>query len=475
MPYDDGIIYVNEMVTPNVGVSIADIQRAVPVVLQRVNTRTGAVERRSSGTLGLLCGASIGDTVAASDGEGNWTVVSRIDINPMAKFKPVRYNKLQPLTASEFRNTNYGMSIGPIFNAANPNSDISWTYNKPRGKLSSSSPQGQLEDEPYRDTDFEGYDHKSCPPFQFDVSGELDNAVGLTFAIDSFAKEKYPGMRWTEEGSFRLSDLIAVTGRYLCVGIYDLHPDHPGSCAVIFNKKVSEIGQYGYSMQLFANGGTFEGKTCPEVELFQGRDRNGHTFRFIVGMRNNNDGQSNNQGYKVVGTNQIDGMYSLALMPGIDRKDVVLTLLDTIGRLQFSLSRTTETGLTLRYDGTVTRNNSTWKKYMLSGRVYATFVTPQGQWAVGTVSVDTFIRSDGGYVNPTDNGTTLVGRDNVWSKGQIDISQGNHTYNDVEVARIYNEIPVYIYHDAEASVQVSAKVNYISETKDASNKIIVTA
>lgn len=469
MPYDDGIIYVNKNVTPNVGVSIADIQRAVPVILQRTNTRTGQVERRSSGTLGLLCGASVGDTVAASDGEGNWTIVSRIDINPMAKYKPVRYNKLQPLTASELRSTNYGMSIGPLFNAANPNSDISWTYNKPRGKLSSSSPQGQAEDEPYRDTDFEEYDHKSCPPFAFEVSGELDNAVGLTFFINAVSKEKYPGMRWTEERSFRLSDLIAVTGRYLCVGIYDLDPNHPGSCAVIINKQVSEIGQYGYTIRLFANTTEDGGITYPGIELLRGRDRNGHTFRFIVGMRNNNDGQTNNEPYKVLGTNQLDGMYSLALIPGIDRKDVVLTLLDTIGNLEFSLSSTT---LAFTYLETVTRNGAQWKKYKLTGRVYGTFVTPRGTWAVDTVSVDTYIRADAGYVNPTDNGTTLVGKDNVWSKGEINISQGNHTYSNVEVAYIY-EVPVYIYRDAPASVQVSAKVRYIAETKDASNKLIV--
>lgn len=471
MPYDDGTIFVDRTVTPNIGVSIADIQRAVPVILQRTNTRTGQVERRSSGTLGLLCGASVNDTVAASDGEGDWTIVSRIDINPMAKYKPVRYNKLQPLTASELRSTNYGMSTGPVFLAGNLDPNNAWTYNKPRGKLSSSSPQGQTEDEPYRDTDFEEYDHKSCPPFQFEVSGELDNAVGITFAIDSFAKEKYPGMRWTEERSFRLSDLIAVTGRYLCVAIHDL--DRGGSRLVIINKQVSEIGQYGYTIRLFAETTTdSSGITYPGIDLFAGRERNGNTFRFIVGMRNNNDGQAPNEPYKVINISETSDwdLISLALMPGIDRKDVVLTLLDTIGNLEFSLSSTT---LAFTYLETVTRNGAQWKKYKLTGRVYGTFVTPPGTWAVQSVSVDTYIRADAGYVNPTDNGTTLVGKDNVWSKGEINISQGNHTYSNVEVAYIY-EVPVYIYRDAPASVQVSAKVRYIAETKDASNKLIVS-
>jgi hypothetical protein len=43
----------------------------------------------------------------------------------------------------------------------------------------------------------------------------------------------------------------------------------------------------------------------------------------------------------------------------------------------------------------------------------------------------------------------------------------------VELAYLY-EIPIYIYIDASASVQVSAKVRYLNETKDAENTLIVS-
>lgn len=423
MPVRDGIIYVDSSVTPPIGVSVADVQSALGTSKYFVNE---------------LCTFN--------------------NINPMAKHKPVRYNTVAALTDSQFKSTNYGLSEGPLFNASETDPNNTWVYNKPRGG-----------NEPYRITDFNKYDRLACPPFAFEVSGELDNSVGLTFYIDSMSKEVYKGMRWSEDTCIKFSELLAVQGRYLCVAIHDL--DKTGSCVVIFNKEVSTIGQYGYTVTLYAETTTISGVTYPGVDLLSERDRNGHRFRFIVGMRNNNDGQSVIQPYKVLGTNQVSGLTSLALTEGIDRKDVMLTLLDTISDLKFSLS---SNNLSFSYQGTVLRNGGEqWKKYLLSGRIYGTFVTPSGQWAVDSVSVDVFLRADAGYVNPDDNGISIVGKDNVWSKGNIDISQNNHTYNNVEVGNLY-QVPVYIYKDAPASVQVSARVRYVSEKMDAENKIIVS-
>lgn len=460
MPYEDGIIRVDTTTDPDRGVEIADIMRAVPVTIKR--TVNGVTEARSSADIGVLAGKSVGDTVPDNQGGAPWTVSSRIEVNPMAKYKPVRHSKLSALTDDEFKGTGYGLSAGNTFNASDINPDNAWTYNKPRGK-------GSNIFEPYRDTDFNRYDHKACPPFAFDVSGELASSVGLTFFIDTMSKEIYIGSRWMEETCIRFSELIQVKDRYLCVAIHDL--DKTGSCVVILNQKVEDIGQYGSTVVLYAEERTISGITYPEVKILSERDRNGHTFRFIVGMRNNNDGQPPGQPYKVLDTTAVSGLTSLALVKGIDRKDVTLFLLDNIGKLAFSLSSTT---LAFTYIETVTRNGAQWKKYKLSGRVYGKFVTPSGQWAVKTVSVDVRLRSDGGYVNPDDNGNSLIGKDNVWSKGEIDVHLGNHTYDNVEIARML-EVPIYIYKDATASVQVSAKVKYIYETKDAENTIIVSA
>lgn len=460
MAYNDGIIYVDTSTDPDTGVGISDLRKAVPVTLTR--TVEGVTEKRSSCDLGVLAAAKVGDSVPDSDGGAAWTVTSRIDINPMAKHKPVRHSKVAPLTDSEFKTVVYGLVAGSAFNASDPNPDNTWTYNRPRGK------QGSVF-EPFRITDFNGYDHLACPPFAFDVSGELANSVGLTFFLDSMAKEIYTGKRWTEENGIKFSDLLEVQSRYLCVAIHDL--DATGSCVVILNKLVSSIGQYGYTVVLYAEQHIDSGITYPAVSILNDRSRDGHTFRFIVGMRNNNDGQPSTQAYKVLETTAVSGLISLALTQGIDRKDVQLYLLDNIDKLEFSLSSTT---LAFTYIETVTRNgNMRWKKYKLTGRVYGEFVTPPGTWAVQTVSVEVRLRADAGYVNPIDNGTTLTGQDNVWSKGNIDVSLGNHTYSNVEIA-FMSEVPIYIYIDATASVLVAAKVKYLNETKDAENTLIVS-
>lgn len=417
MAYDDGIT--------NAPISIYDVQRAL-----------GTNEQ----DLGSLC--------------------KHANINPMAKYKPVRYSKLSPLTDAEFKSTNYGLVTGNTFNASDSNPSNTWTYNKPTGGSS----------QPYRLTDFDGYDNLACPPFAFEVSGELASSVGLSFYINSVAKEVYTGMRWTPDTGITFSDLLAVDGRYLCVAIHDL--DKTGSCVVILNKNVASIGQYVCTVVLYAEQKTISGITYPAVSLLNDRSRSGHNFRFIVGMRNNNDGQSNSQAYKVLETSAVSGLTSLAMIEGIDRKTIRLDVLDTIANLQFSLIDKPTTTLAFTYVGEVTRNGGKWLKYTLSGDVYGKYVTPSNKWAAGSVSVDVYLSASGGYVDPIDNGTTLTGQDHVWSKA-INIPLAGHTYNNVNLATM-SSVPIYIYKGAEVSVQVRAKTRYILEELYADNTLTIT-
>lgn len=416
MAYDDGIT--------NAPISIYDVQRAL-----------GTNEQ----DLGSLC--------------------KHANINPMAKYKPVRYSKLSPLTDAEFKSTNYGLVTGSVFNASDSNPSNTWTYNKPTGGSS----------QPYRLTDFDGYDNFVCPPFAFEVSGELASSVGLSFYINSVAKEVYTGMRWTPDTGITFSDLLAVDGRYLCVAIHDL--DKTGSCVVILNKNVASIGQYVSTIVLYAEQQTISGMTYPAVPLLNDRSRSGHNFRFIVGMRNNNDGQSNSQAYKVLETSAVSGLTSLAMIEGIDRKTIRLDVLDTIANLQFSLIDKPTTTLAFTYVGEVTRNGGKWLKYTLSGDVYGKYVTPSNKWAAGSVSVDVYLSAAGGYVDPIDNGTSLTGQDHVWSKA-ISIPLAGHTYNNVNLANM-SSVPIYIYKGAEVSVQVRAKTRYIYEELYAENTLTI--
>lgn len=167
-------------------VSIADVARAVPVTLKRTNSSTGQTERRSSRDLGVLCGASIGDTITASDGKGNWTVESRGEINKWSKYKPVKLGKIS--TVDEWNassnawksdatwftgvignvasNSRYGMNF-PLYSVSSgsmsdfctklidaENKNMRWTYQKPTGGTNF----------PFRLTDFAGYQQVVSSP-----------------------------------------------------------------------------------------------------------------------------------------------------------------------------------------------------------------------------------------------------------------------------------------------------------------------
>ena len=76
-------------------VEVADLQRLVGVVIQR--TVGGVTQRNISGDIGVMAGASVGDTVPDDAGGTAWTVVSRTEINKMAKYKPIRNSKIKML------------------------------------------------------------------------------------------------------------------------------------------------------------------------------------------------------------------------------------------------------------------------------------------------------------------------------------------------------------------------------------------
>lgn len=160
--------YANSKITAPV--SIKDVQRCVPVSLQRINTITALTERALSNDLGVLTGAMVGDTVPSKDNRGNWTVQSRTPINIWAKYKPetavtglVSYG-LQPITLQQRILNSFGLEaksnvgVGSISTLvdrlrAGTQQDC-FVYKRPTGTIAS----------PYRLTDFDKYWHAApCP------------------------------------------------------------------------------------------------------------------------------------------------------------------------------------------------------------------------------------------------------------------------------------------------------------------------
>jgi hypothetical protein len=189
MAYDKGMI--------TAPVSIADVQKCVPVLLKRTNTSTGQVERRSSSDVGVLCSAQTGNQVTARDGKGTWTVESRVEINMWARYKPetavtglvtyfvhpitLQQRKLNSYGIRALQNQGYGSLSALVTDLRNNTAKEPFVYVKPSGGISS----------PYRLTDFENYWHNApCPiVFPYNTTDKLGVTSSNTLQLYYYVSE----------------------------------------------------------------------------------------------------------------------------------------------------------------------------------------------------------------------------------------------------------------------------------------------
>ena len=387
MAVDNGLIDGN--------VEVADLQRLVPVTLQRANTR------KLSGDIGTIAKVYVGDTVADDDGGAAWTVAARVDINSMSKYKPVRFNKIKPLTNAEFRSIRYGLrpkGTGggyATFSSSLINPDVAWIYDKPRG-LSYN--------EPYRINDFYHYFHRATPPFAFEVSGELGNSIGITYYIDNLAASIYnsgadAAGSWHPEYNITLADLFngyqtPSNSSYLCVCVHDV-TENVYKGTVVFKKQVGDLHNTAVSLIMFAEQTTLSGVTYPAVQFLQDQTKSGHTFRFIVGLRNAYSGGT--APYEVFNGGSGIDVYPMAFKEGIDRKDIKLYSYHTIHDLQCWFADPSG-NLSASYLGRETYNGRSMDKYIITGNLYGRFVTPSDFWTVTGATIKITMRTQG-YVS----------------------------------------------------------------------------
>ena len=93
------------------GVDIDDLRMVVPVIIQA--TISGETITRASSDVGVLCSAKVGDRIADENGVV-WTVVSRSDVNPWARYRTIpcangNTNTPQPLTPADRMMERYGI------------------------------------------------------------------------------------------------------------------------------------------------------------------------------------------------------------------------------------------------------------------------------------------------------------------------------------------------------------------------------
>lgn len=327
------------------------------------------------------------------------------NINPMARYKPLRNTKVAPLTESEKSALRYGFStITPSFGTDNPDNKAVWEYLKPRANTTD---RFRFSDFIKGETSDDGYDMYACAPFAFGVEGpsidsrevEGNGGVGFPIYINSGVNAYYSGspMRWTEGCCLTLSELLSnYSGNaYIGFAIFDLSDN--AHRVVVSNKKITQLSSYVPTIILTSVTKTLsDGLTYPGVDLFSDERRAGHTFRFIAFLYNNfpgGDGYTTTYAYRLL-DNNVD-VNSLAFMDGIDRHDCVVPLHNTISGLECSLI----TGyVTLSFVGTETIGSYSYNKYRCDGTVYGNFKTP-GDWSNAGVRVKVTIRSNSGYPN----------------------------------------------------------------------------
>lgn len=410
------------------------------------------------------------------------TLCAHNSINPMAKYKPVRYNKIGELTETERISTRYGFGSQavPTFTGGDSNPSITWVYYHVR-----------VGTDWARLTDFDGYYPRACVPFVFTVSGALRDGLGFTTFINQGAADIMSGDdsfgTWGGDYNMSIQDMFpansvnsnAATSSYVAFCLHDLNNgDH---CVVVTGTTLATLMQTTVpTIVIRPEETTLAGVTYPAVPMINDASRSGHLFRIIIGLIGASSAPSSSSVAYNVYTSTTSPtvnaltLYSMAFREGCDRTEI--TLSDTHSILGLSLM-IQNTALALTHQGEVTKYGTTCQKYKLSGTVQGTITTPTGHWSpdyprvilniIGSVSGGGYIEMEEANGNPVSEIVT-----------SIDISEGNHTYNmtlcNFASGWWYYNVYLYAPHKEVAHLKIVAYVSNNNEKVPASNSITIT-
>lgn len=465
-------------------VEVADLQRLVGVVIQR--TVGGVTQRKISADLGVMAGASVGDTVPDDAGGTAWTVISRTEINKMAKYKPIRNSKIEMLapasgtTPSDRYAARFGFAaVTPSITFDNNTLDphAEWQYLKPRGNAYN---------EPYRITDFideskpatNGYDSNAVAPFAFKVEGleltadvvEGNGGVGMMLFVNSGVNSFYTyGLTWNIDTCMTVDELLNnySGSSYIGFAIQDIDEPTGGFVAVVSRYQLRNISSSVPTVILHSKDYTQGGRLSPAVSLLAtGATRSGHTFRVIAFIHSEfpsftKDGVTytdQNAEYSILSTSRNFSTNSIEFTRGIDRYDIVAILTgDSIAGLTGELiSQNHNVTLTLTSQSTVIYNNRPCYKYRVGGQVKANFQTPVGHWGSTGARIHVRITGNGipSYINDAGNCEYEV---------NVELPYNNHSYPNVLLVDFTNQQELYIYVDESVAKSTNPFI-YITAT-----------
>lgn len=409
------------------------------------------------------------------------TLCAAPSVNPMAKYKPVRYDKEGDLTDTERASTRYGFGTQiPTFTGGDTDPDNTWEYQRVRPGTDWA-----------RITDFNGYYSRACVPFAMQITGSLQDAIGITIFRDSYAgairgADEGNGESYEPDYNLSLADLYpsgvngnATTSSYVALCIHDL--DKGDSICVVTNRTLADI--LGATVPTITIYGTEQdyldgGITYPAVAMLHDATRSGHTFRFIIGLIGASSAPASTYGYKVYTSSTSPSvnaliLYSMAFRAGCDRKDMILLSSHSIRGLKFVIQNAS---LSLTHAGQVEMGGTTCQKYTLSGTVLGTFTTPKGHWSPQYTRVVLLVNSDSGWVEDKE------GNRSPEFEEAVDISDNNNGQGRTSTITLFQfydnyadnvDVTVYFPHKERGTVKLTARVNNNYENVYADNIITV--
>lgn len=404
-------------------------------------------------------------------------IIQNGSINPMAKYKPVRHSQLQnlPLTYDQRKAAKHGLSTQiPRINTGTPNVSAPWQYLRPQGGSSS----------PFRYSDFAkenapsiGYDARATAPFAFGVEGASidkntsNGGVGFPLYINSgvntwLSQQGAIGL-WHDDRSLSIQEIMdgrSFENAYIGFSIVDMTDSNHPHVDIVTNQKFTTLSSSVPTVSVTSESKYVNQKWCPKVRLFADSSRDGHTFRFIAflheGFSPPSDGKtysyyilrpdgSGDNVYSLAGDE-----YSLAMMEGIDRYDMVVYRRDTIRNLNLTLN---QSGLTMTNTGqTITYQNQTWRKYALTGMVSGVIKTPNS-WVFDSIRVHVHFYSDYGFVSDTQQPPNPQYEKVTAVTG---LTSGNATYNKNLLSA---QLSTYVYiHSQVPANDSSVKVTAVA-------------
>ena len=474
MAHNNSRIYIDTGQTPNIGVSIADIQ---------------AVLGRGVNDLGLLC--SDKEWV---ENNGTDTLQDVNKINPMARHKPVRSPLMKVLEDTDFAGTRFGFgtatvpTLGGTFEAV-------WVYLKPRGKHGTATNPGTsaTDDEWYRARDFDGYWKDAVAPLRVEnmgcyygdeqypaVTGRLSMLLKFNGSVDG----------WMASDCIKFRELLvngnSLWGYYIAFLFIDT--DGSEKNFVVTGYKLSDVlinddMQWGFSFSQIQQ--TQSGQNMPAVPILNSGNL-GHNILCIFCLSASGATGTNLYDVYTEATSPTASQmgaqaYSVAFVQNCDRALAVL-------RNRISMSGTTGSISTfsLTYSGTtnvVTESPVRVVAYKYSYTVRALIDTTgcTTRWAYDACSVQVIIRvivfdinNAGVYMspdgNPSNHSYTNMGEDTDTGGVYFEYETNERLWNND--SRSY---PLVLTNDfpwlaktgtttASAKIKISAVLRQYSET-----------